>query len=57
MATTANFSPATGLLSVFGDQHKNTITVGRNAAGKLLVNNGTIDITGGTPTVANTDYD
>jgi Ca2+-binding RTX toxin-like protein len=54
MATTANFSPATGLLSVFGDKHKNTITVSRNAAGKLLINDGTIDITGGTPTVANT---
>ncbi len=54
MATTANFSPATGLLSVFGDKHKNTITVSRNAAGKLLINDGTIDIIGGIPTVANT---
>ena len=54
MATTATFSPATGLLSVFGDKHKNTITVSRNAAGKLLINDGAIDITGGTPTVANT---
>src|SRR5215469_7766538 len=55
MATAATFSAATGQLSVFGDEHKNTITVNRNVAGNLLVNDGTIDINGGIPTVANTN--
>ena len=33
MATTANFTPGAGLLSVFGDSLNNTITVSRDAAG------------------------
>jgi len=50
----ATFSPSTGTLSVFGDALANTITVGRDAAGQLLVNGGAVAISGGTPTVANT---
>ena len=51
-ATTATFTH--GVLTVFGDSGANTITIGRNAAGAILVNNGAIPVTGGTPTVANT---
>ena len=51
-ATTATF--ANGVLTVFGDSGANTITVSRDAAGNILVNNGAIPISGGTPTVANT---
>jgi Ca2+-binding RTX toxin-like protein len=51
-ATTATFS--NGVLTVFGDSLNNSITVSRDAAGKLLVNNGAIPVSGGTPTIANT---
>ncbi len=51
-ATTATFSA--GTLSVFGDSANNSIAVSRDAAGKLLVNGGTITVAGGAPTVANT---
>ncbi len=51
-ATVATFS--NGTLSVFGDSAGNTITVSRDAAGKLLVNGGAIPVAGGAPTVANT---
>ena len=54
LAVTASFSPTTQTLTVFGDAAPNTITVSRNAAGNLLVNNGAVAIKGGTPTVANT---
>ena len=50
---TASFSAGTGLLSVFGDAQNNTITVSRDAAGKILVNGGAVAVQGGTPTVAN----
>src|SRR5436190_21980428 len=43
-----------GMLSVFGDSAANTITVSRDAAGKILVNGGAVGVKGGTPTVANT---
>ena len=43
-----------GLLSVFGDQHNNTITTSRNAAGQILINGGAVSIDGGNATVANT---
>jgi Ca2+-binding RTX toxin-like protein len=55
MTISANFNPTTGLLSVFGDGGKNAIKISRNAAGKIFLNGGTADITGGVPTVANTD--
>ena len=51
-ATTASFSA--GGLTVLGDAANNTITISRDAAGKILVNNGAVAVTGGTPTVANT---
>lgn len=53
-AVTASFSAASQVLSVFGDNLDNTITVSRNAAGALLVNGGAVAIQGGTATVANT---
>ncbi len=52
LAITATFSGP--VLSVFGDNQGNTIEVSRDAAGKILVNGGTVTILGGVPTVANT---
>jgi Ca2+-binding RTX toxin-like protein len=52
MAVTANFSA--GILTVFGDGNNNAITLGRNAAGTIVVNGGAIAVKGGTATVANT---
>lgn len=51
---TAVFDPGTGVLTVFGDNLNNHITVGRDSVGRLVVNGGTVVITGGVPTVANT---
>jgi Ca2+-binding RTX toxin-like protein len=51
-ATTATFSA--GVLTVTGDSADNTITLSRDAAGRILVNNGAISVVGGTPTIANT---
>src|SRR5215213_12020038 len=51
-AVTASF--AGGTMSVFGDNLNNNITVSRDAAGKLLVNGGAVNVLGGTATVANT---
>jgi Ca2+-binding RTX toxin-like protein len=51
-SVTATFS--SGVLTVFGDSANNTITVSRDAAGRILVNGGAIPVIGGTPTVANT---
>src|SRR5829696_1216709 len=59
-ATTAPASAATtatcssGVLTVFGDAADNSISIKRDAAGKILVNNGAVAVTGGSPTVANT---
>ena len=39
---------------MFGDACNNTITISRDAAGKILVNGGAVAVPGGTPTVANT---
>ena len=55
MAIKASFFPTAGLLSVFGDNLDDMITISRDAAsGQILVNGGNVPITGGTPTVANT---
>src|SRR5262245_53270497 len=43
-----------GALTVIGDAQDNAITVSRNAAGAILVNNGAVPVIGTTPTVANT---
>ncbi len=53
-AVTASFLPSAGQLSIFGDAQDNAITVSRDAAGKILVNGGAVQVLGGTPTVANT---
>ncbi len=45
---------ANGVLSVFGDNLDNNITISRDAAGKILVNGGAVSVVGGTATVANT---
>ena len=54
LAVTAVFTPSSGVLSVFGDSADNTIVVSRDAAGKIQVNDGAINVNGGTPTVVNT---
>jgi Ca2+-binding RTX toxin-like protein len=54
MATTAIFSSTTGQLSVLGDAIGNTIVTSRDPAGRILVNGGSVNVLGGTPTVANT---
>jgi Ca2+-binding RTX toxin-like protein len=51
-ATTATFNA--GVLTVIGDSAANSIQISRDAAGRILVNNGGVTVTGGTPTVANT---
>jgi Ca2+-binding RTX toxin-like protein len=51
-ATTATFN--NGVLTVSGDGGANSITINRDAAGRILVNNGAVAVAGGTPTVANT---
>jgi Ca2+-binding RTX toxin-like protein len=51
-ATTATFS--SGVLTVTGDSADNSITISRDAAGRILVNGGAVAVVGGTPTVANT---
>ena len=53
-AVVAVFSPGTGTLTVIGDGGNNSIAVGRDAVGRILVNGGAVPIVGGTPTVANT---
>jgi Ca2+-binding RTX toxin-like protein len=53
LAVPASFVPS-GILTVNGDSLDNRILISRNFAGAILVNNGTVPISGGTPTVANT---
>src|SRR3954454_18449018 len=53
-ATTATFNPNAGVLTVNGDSADNAIVLSRDAAGRILVNNGAVAVIGGTPTVANT---
>lgn len=53
-AVTASFSAGARVLTVQGDAQANNITLSRNAAGDLLVNNGAVSITGGKATIANT---
>src|ERR1700722_2495849 len=54
MATTATFSAGPGLLSEFGDTANNSLITSHDSTGRILVNNGTVPIIGGTPTIANT---
>ena len=53
-ATTATFLASAGVLSVSGDNQNNSILVRHSAAGLILVNGGAVAVSGGTPTVANT---
>ena len=53
-AVTASFNSQAGVLSVGGDSLDNSITITRDAAGRILVNGGAVVVAGGTPTVANT---
>ena len=55
MATTSSFNPSSGILSAIGDTNGNSIKFSRDAAGNLLVNGSAAQITGGTPTIANTN--
>ncbi len=43
-----------GVLTVVGDGQDNSIVISRDVAGSILVNDGTVPVTGGRPTVANT---
>ena len=52
LAATATF--ANGTLTLFGDALANALAVGRDAAGVLNVNAGSVPIAGGTPTADNT---
>jgi Ca2+-binding RTX toxin-like protein len=54
LAISAKFLKTSGQLDVFGDAVDNTILVSRNAAGTILVNGGSVNVLGGTATVANT---
>jgi Ca2+-binding RTX toxin-like protein len=51
-AATATFN--NGVLTASGDNLDNSLTISRDAAGKILVNGGAVAVIGGTPTVANT---
>lgn len=55
MSTTATFTPGNGDLTVLGDTLDNNVEISRNAAGAILVDQGAVNVTGGTPIVANTD--
>jgi Ca2+-binding RTX toxin-like protein len=52
--TSATFDPLTGVLAIVGDDLDNIIRVSRDLAGTLQVNDGSVTIAGGVPTVANT---
>src|SRR3954454_9483720 len=49
----ATFDPATGTLKVIADDLDNSVTVSRDATGRLLINGGTIPVSGGVLTVSN----
>jgi Ca2+-binding RTX toxin-like protein len=51
-ATTATFR--SGVLTVTGDSAANPIAISRDAAGRILVNEGAVRVIGGSPTVGNT---
>lgn len=50
--TGATFSPATGVLSVYGTEGPDLLVVGAGADGSILVNGGQMPIRGGAPTLA-----
>ncbi|MCP5291805.1 MAG: calcium-binding protein [Burkholderiales bacterium] len=54
MSIISSFSSAWGILVAKSDNQTDTIAASRNAAGQLLINNGTVSINGDIPTIANT---
>jgi Ca2+-binding RTX toxin-like protein len=52
LAATATF--ANGTLTLFGDALANALTVGRDTAGQIIVNGGTVPVAGGIPTIDTT---
>ena len=54
LTVTANFSAATGTLTIVGDENDNEIEVTLDDDGNILVNNGEVAIQGDTPTDQNT---
>lgn len=50
----ASFDRTMGILTIRGDQQSNTIIVGRDAAGTILINGGAVRIRGGVSTIVNT---
>ena len=55
MPITASYSPATRKLTAIGSAVAENIIFSRNVAGQIFVNGGAVPVSGGTPTVANTD--
>ena len=55
MPISANLHPGTGLLSVLGDSDDNAITVSRDVAGTILINDGAVQVDGDQPTIGNTN--
>src|SRR4051794_28776614 len=53
-AVTATFSAVQGVLTVTGDAHDNAIAISRDAAGRIFVNGGAVNVRGGNATVVNT---
>src|SRR3954469_23222866 len=53
-AITAKYSPVSGVLTIMGDLKNNQITVSRNTAGRITINNGNVKIVGGRANVAKT---
>ena len=53
-AVTASFSAQLGILSIVGDGRDNVIEVQRADNGDIIINNGEVAITGGTPNARNT---
>ena len=52
--TGAQFSPATGVLTIYGTAGADTYVVSAKPNGSIVVNGGNVPISGGVPTVANT---
>lgn len=56
MSITAFYVPGTSTLAILGDATNNVISVGRNSAGDLLINNGTVQINGTRASASNTRF-
>jgi len=49
-----HFNPGHGVLTVSGDQANDTVVIGRDAAGTILLNGSALHVSGRTPTTGNT---